>query len=90
MTIALIAAALPAPGILLALVVIALGAAQGSRFYAGAGLMFLAVFVTTFFYGIETSMLTKSITLAATGLVILFGRWLLLALYRRDGGGAHA
>ncbi|MDH3588692.1 MAG: DUF4401 domain-containing protein [Gammaproteobacteria bacterium] len=90
LTVALIAAALPAPGLLLALIVIALGAAQGSRFYVGAGIMFLAVFITTYFYGIETSMLTKSMTLAATGLVIVFSRWLLLILRRREGDSGHA
>lgn len=85
LTIALIIAALPAPGLILALVVIALGTAQGSLGYTGAGLAFLALFTAAYFYGIEVSMLVKSASLIATGAVILVSRWCLLFL-SRDGG----
>jgi hypothetical protein len=85
LTVALIVAALPAPGLILALVVIALGTAQGSPGYTGAGLAFLALFTGAYFYGIEVSMLIKSASLIATGAVILVSRWCLLFL-SRDGG----
>ncbi len=61
---------------------IALGAAQGSLVYTGAGLTFLALFTGAYFYGIELSMLMKSATLIATGAVILVSRWCLLYLSR--------
>ena len=73
-----------APGILLALIVVLLGAASGDRNFVGAGIGFLAIFLAAYFYGIEVTMLTKSITLVATGSVLLLARWLLLALIGPD------
>lgn len=73
-----IAAGWAMPGLLLALVVMLLGVAGGRRDFLTAGIAFLAVFVTAYFYGIETTLLTKSVTLIATGAVILLARWLLL------------
>jgi len=88
---AVIACAWAAPGILLALIVTLLGAAAGQRAFAGAGIAFLAVFVTAYFYGMETTMLTKSITLASTGAAVLLARWLLLHLLlgARHAGDTH-
>ena len=76
--IALIGCAWGAPGLLLALVVVLLGAATGNRSFVGAGIVFLAVFVGAYFYGIEMTMLTKSVTLAGSGAVMLLARWLFL------------
>jgi hypothetical protein len=59
---------------LLALTVVLLGTATGNRSFIGAGIAFLVVFVTAFFYGIEMTMLEKSITLVATGAAVLFAR----------------
>lgn len=73
-----IAAAWAAPGLLLALIVTMLGASSGNRTFVSAGIAFLAVFVGTYFYGIEITMLTKSITLVGTGVTILLARWLIL------------
>jgi uncharacterized membrane protein len=66
------------PGLLLALVVIMLGATSGNRVFIGAGITFLAVFIATYSYGTQVSMLTKSVTLVATGAAVLAARWLLL------------
>ena len=74
-----IAAAWAVPGLLLALIVSILGASSGNRSFIGAGIAFLAVFVTAYFYGIDVSMLQKSLTLVATGLAIFGARWFLLA-----------
>lgn len=87
---AVIACAWAAPGILLALVVTLLGAAAGQRTFAAAGIAFLAVFVTAYFYGMETTMLTKSITLAATGAAVLAARWILLRLLSPPEGARVA
>ena len=74
----IVAAAWAAPGLLLALIVIMLGMRAGDRVAAGAGIAFLALFVAAFFYGIETTLLQKSMTLVATGIAILVARWVLL------------
>jgi len=73
-----IAAAWAAPGLLLALVVTMLGASFGNRTFVRAGIAFLAVFIGAYFYGIEITMLTKSITLVGTGVAVLLARWLIL------------
>jgi len=86
----IIAAAWAAPGLLLALIVVMLGASSGNRVFIGAGISFLVVFLSTYFYGIQITMLTKSITLVATGATILLARWLILkAVAQADGGPAN-
>jgi hypothetical protein len=72
------------PGLILALIVIILGASSKSRALTGAGIGFLIVFTAMYFYGIEVSLLTKSITLVTTGSVILFARWLILQLAGKE------
>jgi uncharacterized membrane protein len=69
-----------APGLLLSLIVLVLGAHTGHRSLIGAGLAFLAIFLGAYFYGIQITMLQKSITLVTTGVAILFARWVLLRL----------
>lgn len=75
------------PGLLLALVVIMLGATSGNRVFIGAGISFLVVFIAAYFYGIQVSMLTKSISLIATGTTVLAARWLLLKITAAHIGG---
>ncbi len=75
---AVIAAAWAAPGLLLALVVVMLGAAAGHLGVAAVGIAFFAIFLAAYFYGIEVTLLVKSVTLIASGVVILVARWLLL------------
>jgi len=86
LTIVVTAAAWEAPGLLLALIVITLGASSGNRVFIGAGITFLAVFLAAYFYGIQITMLTKSITLVATGTTVLLARWLILKVLARTGG----
>jgi uncharacterized membrane protein len=83
--IAVIACAWGAPGLLLALTVVLLGAAAGNRSFVGAGIVFLAVFVGAYFYGIETTLLTKAAALTASGAVVLLARWLLLKVLAIPG-----
>jgi hypothetical protein len=70
-----------APGLLLGLIVTMLGTATGNRPFTGAGIVFLAIFVAAYFYGIEMTMLKKSMTLVTSGAAILAVRWLLLNLF---------
>ena len=89
---AVIAGAWNAPGLLLAMIVVMLGARAGHRTFAGAGIAFLAIFIAAYFYGIEMTMLTKSITMVATGSAVLLARWLILKVVALPGpeGGRHA
>jgi uncharacterized membrane protein len=65
----------------IALLVMLLGAGQGNRVMTGTGIGFLVVFAGAYFYGVDISLLMKSPTLLATGLVMLAGRWGLLVLW---------
>jgi uncharacterized membrane protein len=76
----IIAASWLAPGLVLSLIVIVLGSHTGHRSMIGAGIAFFAVFLATYFYGIQVSMLEKSITLVSSGVAVLFARWFLLRL----------
>ena len=67
-----------APGLLLGLIIVMLGATSGHKAFIGAGIGFFAVFLASYFYGIEVTMLTKSILLVATGISILILRWVSL------------
>lgn len=84
---AIIAASGAAPGLLLALLVIMLGADSGQKSMTAAGVGFLAVFLIAYFYGIETTMLVKSMTLIASGVVVLFARYLVLRFIEPDTAG---
>ena len=80
-----------APGLVLGLIVVMLGAASGRTTFIGAGIGFFAIFLASYFYGIEVSMLTKSVVLVATGVVILISRWVILRLAATEqGGSSHA
>ncbi|MEW8187510.1 MAG: DUF4401 domain-containing protein [Candidatus Thiodiazotropha endolucinida] len=81
-----------APGLLLGLIVMLLGAHSGRVTFTGAGIGFFVLFLTAFFYGIEVSLLTKSITLVATGITLLLSRWIILKVILTDErqGTGHA
>ena len=49
---------------------------------------FFAIFLGAFFYGIEVSLLTKSLTLVASGLAVLLARWVILRLIATPAGRA--
>ena len=90
--IAIIACSWVAPGLLLGLIVTTLGAASGHKTFIGAGVGFFAIFLATYFYGIEVTLLTKSITLVAAGVAILVLRWTILKAFNIPGqqGMGHA
>jgi len=73
-----------APGIVLALLVMAVANQHGHAWARSAGIAFLAVFLATYFYAIEIGMVLKSATLIATGIAALMCRWLLLRFVARD------
>ena len=81
-----IVAAWSAPGLLLALIVIVIGTASGNRSMMGAGAVFLVVFVSAYFYGIQLTMLAKSVSLVSSGVAILLARWVLLRVIEPSAG----
>ena len=78
-----------APGLVLALIIVMLGAASGHKSFIAAGIAFFAVFLATYFYGIEVTLRTKSMTLVATGIAILVARWLILKMTNSSGRGGE-
>jgi hypothetical protein len=91
LTVVVVAAAWYAPGIVLAIVVLVLGGVIGSALYRGAAIVFLALFLGAWFYGMEIGMLAKSATLVTLGLVVLGCRWLFAQSFTgpaRQGIGA--
>lgn len=78
-----------APGLVLALIIVMLGAASGHNSFIAAGIAFFAVFLATYFYGIEVTLRTKSMTLVATGATILLARWLILKMMKSNGQGGE-
>ena len=74
---------------MLALIIVTLGAASRHKSFIGAGIVFFAVFLATYFYGIEVTLRTKSMTLVATGAAILLARWLILKMTISSGQGGE-
>jgi MFS family permease len=76
----IVASAWYAPGLILGLIVLLLGVEHGRTTFIGVGIAFFALFLCAYFYGLEVSLLTKSITLIASGLAIWLSRWVILRL----------
>jgi hypothetical protein len=71
---------LAAPGLASASLVLLIGFAAGNRILAALGIVALLGFVAHFYYSLQSSLLTKSAILAATGLCLLAAH---VALARR-------
>jgi len=67
-----------APGIATGLMIVLLGYAAANRVLAGIGLAALVFYLSAYYYTLEETLLYKSAVLAATGLVLLASRWLML------------
>ncbi len=89
MMIIVIICAWAAPGLLLGLIIVMLGAASGRKTLLRAGIGFFAIFLASYFYGIEVTMLTKSVALVATGIAILISRWAILRLTATEPRGPN-
>lgn len=72
-----LAASAMSPGLVMALVILLLGFIQTDRVLMGVAIGFFSVFLGAFFYGMEITLLMKSLVLIAVGLVLLVGRWAL-------------
>jgi len=74
----LMIASLPAPGVPAALLVVLLAFANGNRPLLGLGLLGLAGYLSHYYYGLQTTLLVKSVVLATTGLLLLAIRYVAL------------
>jgi hypothetical protein len=70
-------AAVTTPGVLAALGLLVLGYARRDALLLAMGTAFFPAFIVVFYYEMETSLLTKSYVLLASGAVLLAARWFL-------------
>jgi uncharacterized membrane protein len=75
---AVAAVSLEAPGIATGLTVMLLGFSNGNRILVGLGIAALLFYLSAYYYTLETTLLVKSEILAATGVVLLLVRWVVL------------
>ncbi len=75
---------LKAPGLIGALIVLLIGFRRGNRLLIGMALLFLAAFLSAYYYHLSISLLQKSAALAGSGAVLLALRWALLKLLPRE------
>jgi hypothetical protein len=81
-----------APGIAVGLAVVLLGYANANRVLTGLGLFSLIVYLSLYYYQLQTTLLVKSLSLIATGLVLLIARFALNRLWpvASREGASHA
>ena len=63
-----------APGIAAALLVLLVGFSRGNRILVGIGLLALGGFLSHYYYQLQTTLLNKSMVLAASGFTLLVAR----------------
>jgi hypothetical protein len=70
-----------APGIATGLIIVLLGYANANRVLTGLGVFFLIAYLSLFYYQLQATLLVKSASLIATGMVLLIARFALLRLW---------
>ena len=76
--------ALQTPGILAALSILLLGVQRGNRLLIGLATLFLATFITGFYYQLDLTLLVKSFILTSTGLLLFAIRYNLLQQFKSE------
>ncbi len=82
-----------APGIAAGLVIVLLGYANANRVLGGLGVFSLIAYLALYYYQLQTTLLVKSASLMATGIVLLVARFALHRLWPanpREGGDHDA
>lgn len=64
-------------GLTVGMVIILLGFASANRLLLGLGIVSLLFYISSYYYLLDATLLSKSLTLLIVGLVLLTGRWLL-------------
>jgi hypothetical protein len=70
-----------APGIATGLVIVLLGYANANRVLTGLGVFSLIAYLSFYYYQLQATLLVKSASLIATGMVLLIARFVLLRLW---------
>ncbi len=76
--------ALQTPGILAALSILLLGVQRGNRLLLGLAILFLATFISGFYYQLDLTLLVKSLVLISTGLLLFAIRYNLLQQFKSE------
>jgi len=77
-SLALVLVSFKAPGISVGVCILILGFAHGNRILTGLGCAALLLYISTYYYSLDVTLLVKSQALALTGAVVLTLRWVLL------------
>jgi len=77
------------PGLPVGVCIMLLGYAHGNRVLTGLGIAALLLYLSTYYYSLNETLLVKSQALAICGMVLLSLRWLLQWSMRRDGRDSH-
>jgi len=85
----LVLVSLEVPGIPIGVCIILLGYAHGNRVLTGLGVAALLLYVSTYYYSLDQTLLVKSQAMAVSGAVLLMLRWLLLKSLWRNGSPRH-
>jgi len=78
------AASFKAPGIAAGLMIALLGFSNGNRVLTGVGISALLFYVSSYYYFLDATLLTKSGVLLAVSLALLLARWLVLNVLMPD------
>ena len=89
---ALVLTSCKAPGVVPGVLVVLLGYAHANRLLAGLGILSLIIYLSHFYYQLQTTLLVKSGALIATGMLLLTIRFLLrrYGMATWDGEVRHA
>ncbi|MDX8395649.1 MAG: DUF4401 domain-containing protein [Mariprofundaceae bacterium] len=82
-TLIVCAASMEANGITVGIMILLLGFAASNRMLLGLGVTSLLFYVSSYYYLLEATLLSKSMTLFALGLIMLLSRWLMLRIMPR-------
>lgn len=72
------------PGILAALSILLLGVQRGNRLLLGLATLFLATFISGFYYQLDLTLLSKSLILISTGLLLFAIRYNFLQQFKSE------
>jgi uncharacterized membrane protein len=88
-TLVLCGVSMEAHGITAGIVIMVLGFAGSNRLLSGLGVLSLLFYISSYYYRLDATLLTKAQTLLIVGVVLLTARWLLLHLTPSGAKGAN-
>lgn len=79
-TLLLCLVSLEARGLITAVIILLLGYANSNRVLMGLGIISLLVYISSYYYLLDTTLLNKSFSLTAIGAILLALRWLMMRM----------